>query len=98
VERVCEASSDLRAGTLETRTSLHRGKSEMRGEQPSGLAVHPAARVMAAAAVGEILVSDALREALAEADLSLTDRGRHELRGVPGEWQLYAAEPASAGG
>jgi len=78
---------------LGTRTGLHRGECEMRGEQPSGLAVHTAARVMAAAGEGEILVSDALREALAASDLSLADRGRHELRGVPGEWQLYAAEP-----
>jgi class 3 adenylate cyclase len=85
--------SAVRALGLETRTGLHRGECEMRGEQPSGLAVHTAARVMAAAGEGEILVSDALREALEASDFSLSDRGRHELRGVPGEWQLYAAEP-----
>ena len=78
---------------LETRTGLHQGECEMRGEQPSGLAVHTAARVMAAAGDGEILVSAAMRDALAETDLTVVDRGRHELRGVPGEWQLYAAEP-----
>jgi class 3 adenylate cyclase len=80
---------------LETRTGLHLGECEMRGEQVSGLAVHTAARVMAAAGQGEILVSDAMRDALAEVDFALVDRGRHELRGVPGEWQLYAAEPAA---
>ena len=80
---------------LETRTGLHRGECEMRGEQPSGLAVHTAARVMAAAGEGEILVSAAMRDALDEADLTIVDRGRHELRGVPGEWQLYGAEPGT---
>ncbi len=85
--------SAVRELGLETRTGLHQGECEMRGEQPSGLAVHTAARVMAAAGDGEILVSAAMRDALAETDLAVVDRGRHELRGVPGEWQLYAAEP-----
>jgi class 3 adenylate cyclase len=87
--------SAVRGLGLETRTGLHQGECEMRGEQPSGLAVHTAARVMAAAGEGEILVSAAMRDALAQADLALVDRGRHELRGVPGEWQLYAAEPGA---
>jgi class 3 adenylate cyclase len=87
--------SAVRGLGLETRTGLHQGECEMRGEQPSGLAVHTAARVMAAAGEGEILVSAAMRDALTQADLALVDRGRHELRGVPGEWQLYAAEPGA---
>jgi class 3 adenylate cyclase len=77
---------------LETRTGIHIGECEMRGEQVSGLAVHTAARVMAEAGDGEILVSDAFRAAIAGANVELADRGRHELKGVPGEWQLYAAE------
>jgi class 3 adenylate cyclase len=85
--------SAVRELGLETRTGLHLGECEMRGEQPSGLAVHTAARVMGAAGDGEILVSAAMRDALAQVHLALVDRGRHELRGVPGEWQLYAAEP-----
>lgn len=48
---------------------------------------------MAAAGAGEILVSDAMREALANAEVALLDRGSHALKGVPGEWQLYALEP-----
>lgn len=75
---------------LDTRTGLHVGECEMRGEKVSGLAVHAAARVMAAAADGEILISDAVREAVLGVDARLADRGRHELKGVPGEWQLYA--------
>ena len=79
---------------LDTRTGLHLGEVEMRGEQVSGLAVHTAARVMAAAGDGEILVSDAMRDAIDAPGVSTTDRGRHELKGVPGDWQLYAVEIA----
>jgi class 3 adenylate cyclase len=46
------------------------------------------------AADGEILISDALREALPGKDLGLCDRGLHELKGVPGVWQLFAVEAA----
>lgn len=85
----------VRSVGLETRTGLHLGEVEMRGEQVSGLAVHTAARVMAAAGDGEVLVSDAMREAIGAASavgVALRDRGRHELKGVPGSWQLYAVE------
>ena len=75
---------------LEIRTGLHLGEVEMRGEEVSGLAVHNAARVMAAASGGEILVSDSVRDALAPEHLGLRDRGRQALKGVPGEWQLWA--------
>jgi class 3 adenylate cyclase len=85
--------SSVRELGLETRTGLHVGEVEMRGEQVSGLAVHTAARVMAAAGAGEIFVADAMRGALAAADFDLHDRGSHALKGVPGEWQLYALEP-----
>lgn len=77
---------------LEIRIGLHLGEVEMRGEQVSGLAVHTAARVMAAASAGEILVSDALRAAVEAPGFATSDRGRHELKGVPGAWQLYAVD------
>jgi len=74
---------------LESRTGLHLGEVELRGEQVSGLAVHAAARVMAEAEPGEILVSESLRAVVAD-ELQLVDRGQHELKGLPGEWQLYS--------
>jgi class 3 adenylate cyclase len=61
----------------------------MRGEKVSGLAVHTAARVMATAPDGELVVSEALREAVGELDMQLADHGVHQLKGVPGQWQLY---------
>jgi class 3 adenylate cyclase len=60
----------------------------MRGEQVTGLAVHAAARIMGQAGAGEIVVSEDLA-ALLPSEAALRDVGRHELRGVPGDWQLY---------
>jgi class 3 adenylate cyclase len=77
---------------LELRTGIHVGECEMRGEKVSGLAVHTAARVMAAAGAGEILVSDAVSERLGGLDLRLTDHGVHELKGIPGEWHMYRVD------
>ena len=73
---------------LRVRTGLHIGDVEMRGEQVSGLAVHAAARVMGAADADQILVSGDLAAVLGE-EVALRDAGRHTLRGVPGEWQLF---------
>jgi class 3 adenylate cyclase len=77
---------------LQLRTGVHLGECEMRGEKVSGIEVHTASRVMAAAADGEILLSSAVRDAISGTEFPTTDRGRHELKGVPGEWQLYALE------
>jgi class 3 adenylate cyclase len=86
----------LRAGAtalgLETRTGLHLGDCEMRGEKVTGIAVHAAARVMSVARPDEILMSTAFLEAVADVEPPVSDRGRHELKGVPGEWQLYGVE------
>jgi class 3 adenylate cyclase len=90
----------VRAGAgglgLDTRTGLHVGECETRGEKVTGVAVHVAARVMSLAGPGEILMSDALREAIGTGDVSLRDRGRHQLKGVPGEWQLYGVQELAA--
>jgi class 3 adenylate cyclase len=81
---------------LQLRTGLHIGDVEMRGEQVSGLAVHAAARVMGEAGDDQILISEDLAEVLFGA-VPLHDAGRHALKGVPGEWQLFAVQsPGSA--
>ena len=94
------AATEIRAAVrhlgLECRTGLHLGEVELRGEQVSGLAVHATARVMTEAKPGEILVSRELRVAVGDEEMSLADRGRHSLKGLPGEWQLYAVEPSRA--
>ena len=86
----------VRSLGLQTRTGVHLGECEMRGEKLSGLAVHTAARVMAAAGADEILVSSALWEAAGSEGTRVEDRGIHELKGVPGEWRLLRLESAAA--
>jgi class 3 adenylate cyclase len=77
---------------LETRIGLHMGECETRGEQVSGVAVHAAARIMAEASPGEILISEAVRVAVASAHARAVDRGLRELKGVPGRWALYGLD------
>lgn len=75
---------------LEVRTGVHAGECEARGEDLAGLAVHIAARVMADAAPGEVLVTSTVRDLIVGTGLRFIDRGQRELRGVPGEWRLFA--------
>jgi class 3 adenylate cyclase len=79
---------------LSVRTGLHVGDVEMRGEQVSGLAVHAGARIMAEAGEDQILLSSDLAEILG-GGVPLRDAGRHALKGVPGEWQLFAVQSPS---
>ncbi|MGH2692748.1 MAG: adenylate/guanylate cyclase domain-containing protein, partial [Actinomycetota bacterium] len=75
---------------VELRVGLHAGEVEMRGEDVGGIAVHIAARVMAEAVPGEVLVSGTVKGLVAGSELSFTDRGVRALKGVPDEWPLYA--------
>ncbi|MEO6351195.1 MAG: adenylate/guanylate cyclase domain-containing protein [Candidatus Limnocylindrales bacterium] len=75
---------------LGLRAGVHTGECERVGEKVGGVAVHIAARVMADAATGEVLVSSTVRELVAGSGLDFDDRGTRELKGVPGEWHLFA--------
>jgi pimeloyl-ACP methyl ester carboxylesterase len=75
---------------LEVRAGLHTGELEVVDGRPRGLAVHIGARVGALAAPGEVLVSQTVRDLVAGSGLELADRGAHTLKGVPGEWRVYA--------
>ena len=74
---------------IELRIGLHTGECEVRGNDLGGLAVHIAARVAAAAAPGEILVSRTVAD-LVGSDIRFSDNGEHQLKGVPDTWRLYA--------
>jgi class 3 adenylate cyclase len=92
--RCARAVSDgVRALGLEVRAGLHTGEVELLDDKVSGLAVHIGARVAAAAGPGEVLVSSTVRDLVAGSGLRFQDRGAHALRGVPGEWHLFALEP-----
>jgi class 3 adenylate cyclase len=80
----------LRDSGVEIRAGVHTGEVQVRGEDVGGIAVHFAARVMAVAAPGEVLVSGTVRDLVAGSDYVLEDRGAHALKGIGGEWRLFA--------
>jgi class 3 adenylate cyclase len=82
-DRLQEVGVEIRAG-------LHTGEVQPRGADVGGIAVHVAARVMAAAGAGEVLVSRTVRDLVAGSDVAMEDRGSHALKGIGGEWQLFA--------
>jgi class 3 adenylate cyclase/pimeloyl-ACP methyl ester carboxylesterase len=75
---------------IELRSGIHTGECEAIGEDLGGLAVHIGARVGAVAGPGEIVVSSTVKELVVGSDMQFSDRGEHELKGVPGSWHLYA--------
>ena len=75
---------------LEVRAGLHTGECEVVGQKPAGIAVNVGARVASQAQAGEVLVSSTVKDLVAGSGLEFEDRGSHELKGVPGEWRLYA--------
>ena len=81
----------MRALGLQVRAGAHTGEME-RGAagEVRGIAVHTGARVAALAGPGEILVSRTIRDLVAGALIQLQSRGSHQLKGVPGVWELFA--------
>jgi class 3 adenylate cyclase len=75
---------------IEVRAGLHTGECEVRGDDIGGIAVHIGARVSALAGPNEVLVSSTLRDLVIGSGLEFEDRGAHQLKGVPGEWRLFA--------
>jgi pimeloyl-ACP methyl ester carboxylesterase len=75
---------------LEIRAGLHTGECEILGDKLSGIAVHTGARVAALAGAGEVLVSATVKDLVAGSGITFEDRGVRKLKGLPGEWRLYA--------
>ena len=75
---------------IEVRAGLHTGECEVRGDDIGGIAVHIGARVSALAGPNDVLVSRTLRDLVIGSGLEFEDRGAHQLKGVPGEWHLFA--------
>jgi pimeloyl-ACP methyl ester carboxylesterase len=91
VRCACAISNGVRALGLEIRAGLHTGECElMMGDKLGGIAVHTGARVVAEACAGEVLVSSTVRDLVAGSGLLFQDRGVQSLKGIPGEWRLYA--------
>jgi class 3 adenylate cyclase len=75
---------------IEVRAGLHTGECEVRGDDIGGIAVHIGARVSALAGPNDVLVSSTLRDLVIGSGIEFEDRGTHDLKGVPGEWRLFA--------
>jgi pimeloyl-ACP methyl ester carboxylesterase len=80
----------VRSLGIETRIGLHTGECERVDDKIAGIAVHTGARVMAEAKPGEILVSSTVKDLVAGSRLEFREHGTHVLKGIPGEWRLFA--------
>jgi class 3 adenylate cyclase/alpha-beta hydrolase superfamily lysophospholipase len=76
---------------IEARAGVHTGEVEQRGDDVGGIAVHIGARVASAAGAGQLLVSRTVVDLVVGSGLEFADAGVHELKGVPGQWPLFAA-------
>jgi class 3 adenylate cyclase len=96
--RAIRAAEAIVAGVselgLEVRAGLHTGECEQHDGKIAGIAVSMGARVSAVAEPGEVLVSSTVKDLVAGSGIEFEDRGAHELKGIPGEWRLYAVMPA----
>jgi class 3 adenylate cyclase len=86
-ERIRAAAGEL---DLRIRAGLHTGECEVIGDDIAGMAVHIAARVSAHATDGQVLVSRTVRDLVTGSGIALQPRGEHELKGVPGSWEVFA--------
>jgi class 3 adenylate cyclase len=92
VRCACAISDGVRSLGIEVRAGLHTGECEVMGEKLGGISVHIGARVAALAGPGEVLVSSTVKDLVAGSGLSFRERGSEQLKGVPGEWRLFAVE------
>jgi class 3 adenylate cyclase len=92
-ERICAAAGEL---DLRIRAGLHTGECEVVEDDVAGIAVHIAARVSALAGAGEVLVSQTVRDLVTGSGIALQSHGEHELKGIPGSWELFAVSGETA--
>ena len=92
VRRGCAIVEGMGELGLEVRAGLHTGECELIDDKVAGIAVHTGARVASHAQPGEVLVSSTVKDLVAGSGLTFEDRGAYELKGIPGEWRLYAVE------
>ncbi len=77
---------------IPVRAGVHTGECDVVGDDLAGLAVNIGARVGALAGAGEVLVSQTVKDLVVGSGIEFEDRGTHALKGVPGEWRLYASQ------
>jgi class 3 adenylate cyclase len=92
VRCACAIRDAVRAVGIQVRVGLHTGEIELHAEDIGGIAVHIAQRVQALAQPNEVLVSRTVADLVGGSGIAFADRGTHSLKGVPGQWQLFAVE------
>jgi pimeloyl-ACP methyl ester carboxylesterase len=92
VRCACAVSEAVRPLGVTVRAGVHTGECEVLGSKLAGIAVHIGARVASVAAPDEVLVSSTVRDLVAGSGLAFADRGLHTLKGVPGDWHLFAVD------
>jgi class 3 adenylate cyclase len=92
VRCACAISDSVQSLGIDVRAGLHTGECEIMGDKLGGISVHIGARVAALARPGEVLVSATVKDLVAGSALSFQDRGIQSLKGVPGDWRLFAVD------
>jgi pimeloyl-ACP methyl ester carboxylesterase len=92
VHCACAIADEIRPLGIDIRAGLHTGECEKIGDNIGGIAVHIGARVAAMAGPSQILVSSTVKDLVAGSGLRFVDRGEHSLKGVPGEWRIFAVD------
>ena len=88
----CPITEGVRELGLSIRAGLHTGECEIADSNVAGIAVHTGARVAAQAGADEVLVSNTVKDLVAGSGIEFIDRGAHELKGIPGQWRLFAVD------
>ena len=88
----CAIRDEVRSLGIEIRAGLHTGECELMGDDVGGIAVHIGARVTEEADAGDVLVSSTVKDLVAGSGIQFVDRGVRALRGIPGDWRLFAVE------
>jgi class 3 adenylate cyclase len=90
IECAQAAGEAIRSIGLEIRAGVHTGEIELSAGDVQGIAVHIGARIAALAGAGEVFVSSTVKDLVAGSGLEFVDRGTHALKGIPGEWHVFA--------
>jgi class 3 adenylate cyclase len=96
IKCACSISNSVRELGIEIRAGLHLGECEVTDDAVRGITVHIGARLADKAEGGEVLVSSTLKDAVAGSGIRFADRGSHMLKGIPGEWNLFAVKEVSS--
>jgi class 3 adenylate cyclase len=98
IECARSAGEAVRAIGVEIRAGVHTGEIELSQGDVQGIAVHIGVRISALAGAGEVFVSSTVKDLVAGSGIQFEDRGAHQLKGIPGEWHVFAVSASGLTG